>query len=380
MAVSVYSVVTGLVWFTLAALIGSVTLRKTTKGGMFLVVLIFVLALFRIFVPLDFKNSIVIRSQHWYPLFQDWILSPLFGPYTAGECLLFIWFSGTAVRLLTLSRKLILLQRVHRKARQVHPSDHLALLAREVSEEVGYSGKIDLSVSACGSNAFQAGYIRPFIILPSNIDTFNDTEIRNMMRHELCHFLGKDLWLKAGMQVIACALWWNPVMRLLNNSIEQMLELRCDQRVCRDLSSEAQLSYLQTLLRLVEINSKEPSPLSLGYIGGSDNEYIVQRFNFIIKYNKKTPPTIKVVCGAILCIVLFVASYCFILQPWYAPPPEVQNYTDASLSVGYYIIHTPDGEYKLYYNSKFMFNLYNDQLANEPFSSYTIYEGGYFSD
>ena len=88
-----------------------------------------------------------------------------------------------------------------------------------------------------------------------------------MFRHELCHFLSRDLWIKVGFQVIGCVLWWNPVMPLLKRNVEQLLELRCDQKVCRRLSAEKQLSYMETLSVLMKLGSTGVAQVYMGYLG-----------------------------------------------------------------------------------------------------------------
>lgn len=377
MSISIYSVAMGIIWFSISALIGSVVLRNTSKGGLLLVALIFVLSLFRMFVPLDFDNSIVIHSEHWYPLLQDWIRSPLLGQITVGTSLLFIWFIGALVRFLLLIKKLILLHKFCKSSVLAQPNSRLMELAREVSKELNYAGESDLSISSKTSTAYQAGFVRPFILLPANVNSFSDEEIRSMMRHELCHFLGNDLWIKTGLQIMTCILWWNPIAFLFNQSIEQMLELRCDQRACENLTKEAQFSYLQTLIHLVEVNSKESSSLPLAYIGNREDQYIIQRFKLITEDNTHAYPQAKVICSIAICFVLFFTSYVFIIQPWTAPPSVEENSSDFLDSSFSYIIHTPDGQFELFVEGMYICTLLEDELAQEPLCNYIIYEGGF---
>lgn len=377
MSVSIYSIVMGILWFSLTALIGSFLLKNTTKGSLILVGLIFILGLFRVFIPLEFENSLIIHSKHWYPMLQDWIRSPLIGRYSAGACLLIIWILGAVIRFIAITRKYVLLWKYRTSAHMVQADSKWMKLANEIRAELNYSGEIDLAVSQSSSTAYQAGFFRPFILLPKQIDAFSDDDIRNMLRHELCHFLGKDMWIKAGLQIIACFLWWHPVIYLLNKSIEQMLELRCDACACANLTKEAQYSYLETLIRLAKSHCEHTPPLSVNYVGNSDEKNLIQRFQLIIASNRRTTPHAKVVFGMILCIVLFITSYCFIIQPWYAPPPETAFYTAGSSSDGFYLIRTSEGQYKLYYNETGILALNEDQLVQEPFCHYPIYEEGY---
>lgn len=377
MSVSIYSIVMSIIWFTLAALIGSFVLRKTAKGGLAFLSLIFFLALLRGIFPLEFSNSVIIRSKHWYPFLQNLIQTPIFQSFTIGFFILSVLFFGVVIRLLLAVRKMTLLHKFCKKAQLEQSDSILFKLATDVGKELNYTGSIDLSVSHSATTAYQAGFTHPFILLPRNVESFTDEEIRCMLRHELCHFLGNDLWIKACLQVLTCIFWWNPIMSLLNPSIEQMLELRCDQRAYRDLSQETQLTYLETLLHLSKTNSMESPPLSLGYIGSNEDEKIIQRFKLIQEANSHISHNMKTICSITICLVLFVASYFITIQPWSEPFP-----TDGASVVSYnseasYIIHTSDGKFELYIDGIYICALLEDETEQEPFCNYVIYEGGY---
>lgn len=379
MSVSIYSIVMSIIWFSLAALIGSFVLRKTTKGGLLFVSLIFILALIRGIVPLEFSNSIIIRSKHWYPFLQDLIQLRLFWSFSVGTFILCIWFIGAGIRLILVVRKLFLLHYFCNNAQLEQTNSKLMKLASDVGKGLNYTGTIKISVSSTATTAYQAGFSLPFILLPANTESFTDEEIRCMLRHELCHFLGRDLWIKACIQVLTCIFWWNPVMILLNSSIEQTLELRCDQKAYKDLSHEAQLSYLGTLLHLAKMNSLDSPPLSLSYIGNSEDEKIIQRFHLISATNDCTPLNAKTVYSITICLVLFIASYFITIQPWTMPPLEEEN-SAAPDSETTYIVHTLDNQFELFIDGIHVATLHEEELAQEPFCNYIIYEGGLFDE
>lgn len=68
MSVSPYSVLMAVLWFSVAALVGSITLRRAHKHGLTLIAAIYIFALLRGIFPVDFSESIVIRSYKIYPL------------------------------------------------------------------------------------------------------------------------------------------------------------------------------------------------------------------------------------------------------------------------------------------------------------------------
>lgn len=376
MSISVYSVVMAIIWFSFAALIGSFALRKISKGGLLFITLILALALLRMFIPLDFDNSIVIRSKYCYPFLQKFVRMRIVREVTIGIILASVWIIGALIRMGIVVHKLVLLQRFRKQCHSELSEGKLVALCQEICEEINFTdNKIRIFTSTIASTAYQAGFLHPYIILPANINTFSEDEICHMLRHELCHFLGKDLWIKLCFQIITCFLWWNPVMIPLNQSIEQMLELRCDHHVCTKLTEEEQLVYLETLIHLAKYHSNELLPLSLGYIGSNDSDRIIQRFEIILSDKSKRIPDRQVIIVILLCILLFLISYLFILQPWTEPPSIVENSPYVSTTETAYIVKT-SGQYEFYIDGNFICSLYKEELAQEPFCNCIIYEGG----
>lgn len=367
MFVSPYSVLMALLWFTAAALAGSYMLRRAEKHGLVLISAIFLLALLRGILPLDFYKSLVIRSQILYPMVLDIVSFPLYGGVTVGQGLLALWAGGTVYRLSRLLLKLVRQAKyLHKTADQVS-SRAFAILFREVCEELGYRGKLKVSIVPEASSAYQAGFLQPHIILPMEIYVLEDQDICNMLRHELCHYLGRDLWVKAGMQIAACFLWWNPVMPLLNRSVEQLLELHCDRRACRRLSEEGQLEYLNTLLHVMRIAPAGTADMTLSYLGNVEEAGIQQRFLLLLHAKLSERSRAKLWTGCAFCMVLFVMSYLVILQP-----------TDEGLSIvtttpeTSYVLQKRDGTLELYHEGALCGVLSEESLKDEPFCGLPI--------
>lgn len=199
MLISSYSVVMALVWFTGAAWVGCLLLRKAEKYGLAFVCVIFALAALRAVLPLDLARSIVLRSQKIYPLLEEVFCTPLFGGITWGTGLLFEWAVGALLQLVSLLKKGIQQAHFLRRIADENASRanaKILALFREISEEAGYQGRYRLTISGEVSTVYQTGFFRPHLLLPENITEFSEQDIRNVFRHELQHFLGKDLWIK----------------------------------------------------------------------------------------------------------------------------------------------------------------------------------------
>lgn len=379
MPASPYSIVMAMICFTLASLIGHFLLRRAEKCGLAFIAMVFLLTTIRMFAPLDVAGDRVIRSKVIYPAIQNWMRYPLAGPVTVGNCLILLWMAGAVFRFTGLAWKWMQQRKLRHEAELLSDDGWLIPLFEKVAEEWGYHGPFRIAVGENVSSVYQAGFLHPYILLPTQIDMFSDENICNMFRHELCHFLSKDLWIKAGFQVFGCVLWWNPVMPLLKRSIEQLLELRCDRKVCRRLTAEGQLSYMETLINLVKLGSTCTAQTYMGYLGRNSGDGVQQRIGMLLLNKPSRSERIRQIISCVLCLALFTASYCVILQPWREPDASSLETSgtiidgDSELA---YILCKPDGTLELYCDDKFVCTLPDEFLYTEPFNEMLIiYEG-----
>ena len=378
MSASPYSIVMAMIWFTLASMIGHFILRRAEKCGLAFIGMIFLLTTIRIFAPLDIAGSIIIRSQVIYPTVQNWMRYPIAGSVTVGGCLILLWIAGAAFQFVGLLLDWKRQRKFRNKAMLQEGNGRLDMLFQKVADEFGHHGPFCLAVGENVTSVYQAGFLHPYILLPAQIELFSDEDICNMFRHELCHFLSRDLWIKAGFQVIGCVLWWNPVMPVLKRSVEQLLELRCDRKVCRQLSEEKQLSYMTTLSALVKHGSASVAQVYMGYLGQDNDTDMMQRFRMLLLGKPKTVERCRQIISCVLCLVLFIASYCVILQPWGEPDAssfESVGTTNVGSELGY-ILCKSDGTLELYCEDEFVCTLTDAALNTEPFNEMLIiYEG-----
>ena len=378
MSASPYSIVMAMIWFTLASMIGHFILSRAEKCGLAFIGMIFLLTTIRIFAPLDIAGSIIVRSQVIYPTVQNWMRYPIAGSVTVGGCLILLWIAGAAFQFVGLLLDWKRQRKFRNKAIPQEGNGRLDMLFQKVADEFGYHGPFCLAVGENVTSVYQAGFLHPYILLPTQIDMFSDEDICNMFRHELCHFLSRDLWIKAGFQAIGCVLWWNPVMPVLKRSVEQLLELRCDRKVCRQLSEEKQLSYMTTLSALVKHGSASVAQVYMGYLGQDNDTDMMQRFRMLLLGKPRTAERCRQIISCVLCLALFIASYGVILQPWSEPDAssfESVGTTNVGSELGY-ILCKSDGTLELYCEDEFVCTLTDATLNTEPFNEMLIiYEG-----
>lgn len=374
---SVYSLAMALGSFSLIAWLGGRVLKREENRIPVLFGAVLALSLVRVMVPLDFQISAVLPSFHLYPWVVRFLGQRILGNFSIGSCLLVVWIVGSLVKLFLLGKKLIFQRkfRIHIPC-TLQLEDRLSLLMEPLRDEVGYYGRLLVSVSPQSTTAYQSGYLYPHILLPGNAVDFSDEDLLNMLRHELHHFLSGDAWIMLGIQVLNCLLWWNPVMPLFTESAGQLLELRCDRRVVRGRGMMARFSYGSTLLALAsQIAEEDRDPVSLGYTGKTAEVYLRQRILVISSQDPTPAEKRKLLLGYLVCFLIFIASYLVIIQPAGYPPSGPENGI-AVTSENCYLVREPEGDYGLYYeDGSYVFPVYEEDLLYEPFSELTIYEG-----
>lgn len=168
-------------------------------------------------------------------------------------------------------------------------------------------------------------------------------------------------------------------MSLLNRSVEQLLELYCDRRACRVLSEDGQLEYLSTLLYFVRSAPARTSDMSLSYLGNVKEAGVQQRFLLMLQDKPSKRSRFQFLAGCAVCIVLFVASYCVVLQPHELPSilsePGSNAYVDSDSNRNF-ILQLPDGTYAFYQDNRLCGLLSEGDTQREPYRNLPIYSTG----
>ena len=374
---SVYSLVMALGIFSLIVWLGGRVLKREENRIPVLLGTVLTLSLVRVMVPLDFQISAVLPSSHLYPWVLRFLRQQILGNFSIGNCLLAVWIVGSLVKFFLLGKKLILQRNfcIHIPC-ALQLEDRLSVLVESLRDEVGYYGRLLVSVSPQSTTAYQSGYLYPHILLPRNAADFSDEDLLNMLRHELHHFLSGDAWIVLGIQVLNCLLWWNPVMPLFTEIAGQLLELRCDRRVVKGRGTIERSRYGATLLTLArQIAEENRNSMSLGYTGKTAEVYLCQRIFVISSWHPTPAEKRKLLLGYLACFLIFIASYFVIIQPVGYPPSDSESGI-AITAENCYLVREPEGDYGLYYeDGSYVFPVYEEDLLHEPFSELTICEG-----
>ena len=142
------------------------------------------------------------------------------------------------------------------------------------------------------SSPFILGLFRPKIYLPSNM---NAQDMEYVLAHENAHLKRRDhLWKPLGFLLLA-VYWFNPLMWLAYILLCRDIELACDEKVLKQMGSEAKKPYSEALLNCsVKPRMIAACPLAFGEVGVKD------RIKSVLNYKK--PAFWIIIVAIVLCI------------------------------------------------------------------------------
>ena len=368
-----FSLLMALLFFTVFSLIYSWAAKKAGWHSLRVLGFGLLLVLLRCLLPLEVLFAKVIHGGKLFTKLDLWFRAPLIGSLNVVHIGCILWAAGT---LFCLVRILAMLCRQNRAVqRTCVPQDgEIACFCRSVAREMGISREGAVCISPSFEVPMMAGFFRPNILLPQDVEHLSEEELRLILRHEFTHFRRGDLWIKLGMELICCLLWWNPGAYLLRTSVGQLLELRCDSLVCARLSPRESLQYGETLLHVLRGMHRKPSCFAAGFFGYTSREKILQRFGQIASVKQRPKQRGISILIAALAVVLFIGSYSFVFQSYILPPEVDSDYEIASDLDSSFILRYSDGTLEVYINNQLRETITSDQLNQEPYCNMQIFD------
>ena len=165
-------------------------------------------------------------------------------------------------------------------------------------------GPVEVRISDAVSSPMMIGLFNPTILLPVRHYAYD--ELRLIIKHELTHYLHRDLWFKLLLILCRAVHWFNPFMVLFARSIEQECEYYCDMSVMENEPEKMRKVYcnsiVNTLADQVRRNGREMRPV-LATSFYSPKSGLKHRFSMVLRGKTR-----KVVAVLILAGVLTVVS------------------------------------------------------------------------
>jgi len=130
-------------------------------------------------------------------------------------------------------------------------------IALKVCQETGTKNARILILSGLSSPAM-TGFSFPTVYLPR--DNYKESELRLIIKHELTHFVRRDLFFKLLVLVCRSVHWFNPLMPMLSRKFDEACELSCDEAVIGEESHDSKKAYCQAILSAATAEKTSPFP------------------------------------------------------------------------------------------------------------------------
>ena len=177
------------------------------------------------------------------------------------------------------------------------------------------------------------GWIRPTILLPPFCLEQNESELRDIFRHELQHVQRRDFVFNGIASLCRALLFFHPAVWYAMRRLELESELACDLAVVGD-SPDRRATYAECLVRFARLHvTQGPTPWNLDFAGSSVQLKV--RVRSILTETGKTPGWLlglRATLGLLVCAgFLGVVPSLFVVlsyeQPRIAQPEKPQSLT-----------------------------------------------------
>jgi beta-lactamase regulating signal transducer with metallopeptidase domain len=178
------------------------------------------------------------------------------------------------------------------------------------------------------------GVFKHRIILPLTFQ-FTDEELYCILKHELLHFKYHNQLLKILTMVIACILWFNPIIYLFKNSAEEFFEYHIDY-IFTKKSRDEHILYVQCLFDLYKKHTIERETLMVGkvvpffassIVKPDRNDKFTKRVKVLTKHAENDNYTRKRRFVHYFLQFAIILSFFMILQASYHAPDYEAGYT-----------------------------------------------------
>ena len=197
--------------------------------------------------PLEFSGAPALGKALALP---QWVLVLAVGVWGLGA----LWM---LVRKLRARRALVRLVRSSRPVTEEAVPETL----RHCRELLGLRQQVAVRTSAAVASPLVTGLVHPVILLPET--ALEPQALKCLLLHELDHVRRSDLWVRLCSMAALVIHWYNPLFHMLDRTVREVGEERCDEDVAVLLDRRERLRYGRILLQMAAGNPGQAGPWAL---------------------------------------------------------------------------------------------------------------------
>ena len=292
---------------------------------------VYIVSIFRFLFPVEFPFTIIVGDRELYaPIYRALCLDT----YSIGSwefslvhVVVVCWLIGSIIHIYRFYR------RYRNFWRQALLSDRpdetqqqqLDRVWEQLSSQKQCQKRFSVRYTNLADVPMGFGVRRPIILLPKA--EYTDTEMYYILLHECSHFSKRDSLIKIAMEFLCDIFWWNVSAGVVRESMDEMLEIRCDTVVMEKAGYEQKRDYLDTLknslYRMKELQDSRKSLTATSLLTTDKKKQLSKRFALIADPPKELTGIRKAVSWVAFTVVMggtLLLSYSFIWQPAYDTP------------------------------------------------------------
>lgn len=332
--------------------------------GVLFMAMLYIFSFIRILFPIEISAvQVIMGDKVLLPKIMDVLENRSY--LTADLPCKALYIFGSASLLVTITLLLVLIVRQLAFVLEIVRTKNYATneeqkMLSSISREVfGRRTMMKLLKSDEVSVPMVVGVLKSTVVIPNR--EYSEGELELILYHECTHLKNHDLWLKLLIHIYCCVYWFNPFVYLLKSDVDFILEIKCDNAVCRHLDEKKKLDYAKLVndnARLCQ-KKRERAYLMTSNFASTGTSRHICRMNSLLNPTLKSPkiPTLIV---SLLMIAICMLSYVFVWQPDYSNNAQsiaaVSITSDGNLdeaeSFGAYLVPAENGDYIFYYGDE----------------------------
>lgn len=311
-----------------------------------------IIFLVRLFIPIEFFFTYAVPSDKILPRVSEMMnkqVNILHCNISIMQGLIFIWILGSCIFFGRWLKSLYVINSLKK------------IFRRSV---IGSYKSVKVATVNWPVSPVVIGLINSIIVIPDMDLSSEEKEF--ILEHELCHVNSLDLWIKYFYELLKIIYWWNPVLWVFRKHFNQMIELKADEFVIKNLSEKDKIRYVETLVKVGKHiqnyqNEVNPELSNLPSFSSSDEEFLLDRVNNIFYAKKEVNEKLVLLVS---CFVGFYLSSCIIFEP-YIEKVEIEQRYFVINKKNSFLEKSGKGLYKIYKDGKPLFEITEKQRTEE---------------
>ncbi len=262
------------------------------------------------------------------------------------ELLLVIWGIGIIIHLLI---KWMVYHRIHRIihiCKQSIPASYDPVVVQISQKYPELSNTNIMYVPELSYTPLLMGF-RNYKIILSSVE-YSAAELKYILGHEAMHIRNRDVMWKSLIDFLGIVYWWNPLIKYMQNSLFEMIEINNDLKLTEEMSDEEKEGYLECLYRVIK-SAKPFECVATVAFTTKTVRTMHRRFDFITKRvgQRRVPKYIAM----LLAVLVISVSTCVVFEPSFPAPEGTFRPSEENM----YAIYN-NGVYEIYYNGEYAYS------------------------